>query len=76
MPSVETQTDETYVVIEDPTYICNMTTMRIRQHICIFFQYSHDDITTTDKNTMTQYNSENDEDMDMFIAQLKAAGDF
>ena len=77
-----TQTEGTYDVVEDPTYICYMSSIRIRENICIFFNgESYNNITTTtttttDKHTMTQYNSENDMFMDMFIAQLKSAGDF
>ncbi len=75
MPEKFTQTDRHYTVIEDPYYIFFCPNVRIRENVCIFFQGSCVEL-GTDKNTMTQYNSENEYDMDLFIAQLKDSGDF
>ena len=79
MPTIATQTTEIYTVIETDT-ITVMNTMRTfnskynGETICIFFKHTHS--RSNDKNTLTSYNSKNDEFMDMYIDQLKSAGDY
>ena len=79
MPSIATQTTEIYIVIESDeiTFMNNIRTFNSKytgETICIFFKNTRS--TINDKNTMTSYNSKNDEFMDMYIDQLKSAGDF
>jgi hypothetical protein len=79
MPTIATQTTELYTVIESDeiTVMNNMRTFTSKytgETICIFFKRVSS--SSNHKNTMTSYNSQNDEFMDMYIDQLKSAGDY
>jgi len=79
MPTISTQTTEIYTVIESDE-ISIMNNLRIFNSkytgdtICVFFKNTRS--ISNDKNTMTSYNSKNNEFMDMYIDQLKSAGDY
>ena len=81
MPSVQTQTECTYTVVDNCNDTEVMNNMRMftsaynRKPICIFFKYSRPS-TSNVKSTMTSYNSQNVYYMDMYIQQLKDAGDW
>ena len=79
MPSIATQTSEIYTVIDtdEITVMNNIRTITSKytgETICIFFKNIRS--SSNDKNTMTSYNSKNDEFMNMYIDQLKSAGDY
>jgi hypothetical protein len=89
MPTISTQTTEIYKIVESDE-IEFMSTMRTitskytgeticifytGKTICIFFKSSLCS-GSNDKNTMTSYNSLNDQFMDIYIEQLKSAGDY
>jgi hypothetical protein len=79
MPTISTQTTEIYTVIEsDEISIMNnlriFTSKYTDEIIYIFFKRNRSN--SNDKNTMTSYNSKNNEFMDMYIDQLKSAGDY
>ena len=80
MPSIETQTYNTYTVIdnlEDTTILSNIrqfTSKYTGKEIFIFFQSCKS--TSNNKSTMTSYNSKNLDYMDIFIKQIIDSGDY
>jgi hypothetical protein len=80
MPSIGTQTENLYVVIDDPSDTEILSTIRQitskynGNNIFIFYKYYKSE--GNDKNTMTSYNSKNKYYMDMFIQQIIDSGDY
>ena len=80
MPSVETQTYETYMVVDNledtevSSMILQFTSKYTGKEIFIFLKYCES--LSNDKNTMTSYNSKNVYYMDLMIKQLIDSGDY
>ena len=80
MSNVSTQTEYDYTVVDDPNDTEIMGIIRIvkskytEKDIFVFYKYYKLD--GNDKTTMTSYNSSNEYCMDMYIQQIKDAGDY
>ena len=83
MPSIETQTEYAYIVVDDPTdteVLSNLIQFTSKYtdaqmpNIFMFFKKYYGP-QSNDKNIMTSYNSVTMSYMDMFIEQIIDAGD-
>lgn len=75
--NVGTQTEEPYVVINDPSYMYMPQYIKEYKNIFIFFNYTYNYSyeNKIDQSTLTQYNKINDAYTDSFIKQLRDSGD-
>jgi len=76
MQNIETQTDEEYIVNNDPDYYIDIRNLKVsRNNICIFYG-GKINVSGNTQSTMTQYNDKIEYFLESFIQQLKDSGDF